>query len=295
VGYTAGFVDVYMNGVRLVDGTDFTATNGSDIVLTTGAAAGDTIEVVAYSTYEVNSQNYTGGLTVDNDGATVLTVDRATSDGTIIDVQKDGASVGSIGAQSGKLQINGSSGTGFFLDTVQILPKVNGALADNQADLGSSAYRYNELWLGGGVYLGGTGAANKLDDYEEGTWTPTLNNGSFNGTTTARYTKIGNKVTVWVYASSMSDTTTTSSLLIGGLPFSSVAAGTMDSVAGAVMLRYLDVGITEEMGVVCFVAGGSTDMRLYVLNTGTTYVAVQNSHFNNANIGLRATLTYETS
>jgi hypothetical protein len=25
-----------------------------------------------------------------------------------------------------------------------------------------------------GVYLGGTGAANKLDDYEEGTWTPTL-------------------------------------------------------------------------------------------------------------------------
>jgi hypothetical protein len=93
----------------------------------------------------------------------------------------------------------------------------------------------------------------------------------------------------------MSDTTTTSSLLIGGLPFSSVAAGTMDSVAGAVMLRYLDVGITEEMGVVCFVAGGSTDMRLYVLNTGTTYVAVQNSHFNNANIGLRATLTYETS
>ena len=28
-GYTAGFVDVYMNGVKLVDGTDFTATNGN--------------------------------------------------------------------------------------------------------------------------------------------------------------------------------------------------------------------------------------------------------------------------
>ena len=30
-GYTAGFVDVYLNGVKLIDGTDFTATNGSDL------------------------------------------------------------------------------------------------------------------------------------------------------------------------------------------------------------------------------------------------------------------------
>ena len=43
-----------------------------------------------------------GGLTVDNDGSTVLTVDRATSDGTIIDLQKSGSSVGSIGAYKGK-------------------------------------------------------------------------------------------------------------------------------------------------------------------------------------------------
>ena len=67
VGYTVGFVDVYLNGVKLVDGTDYTATNGSDVVLTTGAAASDTLEVISYSTYEVNSQNYTGDLSVDVD------------------------------------------------------------------------------------------------------------------------------------------------------------------------------------------------------------------------------------
>jgi hypothetical protein len=287
-----------MNGVRLVDGTDFTATNGSDVVLTTGAAAGDIIEVVAYSTYEVNSQNYTGGLTVDNDGATVLTVDRATSDGTIIDVQKNGSSVGSIGVSASDdfyIGASTASHAGVYFGTDIVYPMRANSLSDGVISIGHSSNRFNNLYLSGGVFLGGTGSSNKLTDYEEGTWTPSLNNGSFNGTTTAKYTKIGNKVTVWLYAASMSDTTTTSALLIGGLPFSSVAAGTMDSVAGAVMLRYLDVGITEEMGVVCFVAGGSTDMRLYVLDMGATYTAVQNSHFTNASIGLRATLTYETS
>ena len=52
-GYTAGFVDVYMNGVRLVDGTDFAATNGSDVVLTSGAAAGDIIDVLMFTAVDL--------------------------------------------------------------------------------------------------------------------------------------------------------------------------------------------------------------------------------------------------
>ena len=37
-GYSSGsFVNVYLNGVRLINGTDYTATNGSDIVLTSAA------------------------------------------------------------------------------------------------------------------------------------------------------------------------------------------------------------------------------------------------------------------
>ncbi len=52
-GYTAGFVDVYMNGVRLVDGTDFAATNGSDVVLTSGAATGDTIDVLMFTAVDL--------------------------------------------------------------------------------------------------------------------------------------------------------------------------------------------------------------------------------------------------
>ena len=54
-GYTAGFVDVYMNGVRLVDGTDFTATNGSDVVLTSGAATGDIIDVLMFTAVDLTT------------------------------------------------------------------------------------------------------------------------------------------------------------------------------------------------------------------------------------------------
>jgi hypothetical protein len=51
--YDPGYVDVYLNGVKLIVGTDFTATSGTSIVLTTGAAVGDTVDIVAYGTFVV--------------------------------------------------------------------------------------------------------------------------------------------------------------------------------------------------------------------------------------------------
>jgi len=54
-GYTPGFLDVYLNGVHLVNGTDYTASNGSDVVLSSGATAGDSVEIVAYTTFETGA------------------------------------------------------------------------------------------------------------------------------------------------------------------------------------------------------------------------------------------------
>ena len=56
-GYTGGFVDVYMNGVKLVDGTDYTASNGSSVVLTTGAAAGDTVSILMFTASDETTQH----------------------------------------------------------------------------------------------------------------------------------------------------------------------------------------------------------------------------------------------
>jgi len=58
VTYDAGFVDVYLNGVKLLAGTDFTATDGSTVVLSTGATSGDIIDIVAFGTFSL-STHYT--------------------------------------------------------------------------------------------------------------------------------------------------------------------------------------------------------------------------------------------
>ena len=51
--YDVGFVDVYLNGVKLIAGTDFTATNGTSITLATGATAGDSVDIVAYGAFSI--------------------------------------------------------------------------------------------------------------------------------------------------------------------------------------------------------------------------------------------------
>ena len=89
-GYTAGFLDVYLNGVHLLDSADYTATNGSDVVLTVGAAAGDVLEVVSYSTFEVLNPTFTGTTTVDTLAVT------GTVDGR--DIATDGAKLDGVEA-----------------------------------------------------------------------------------------------------------------------------------------------------------------------------------------------------
>jgi len=78
-----------------------------------------------------------------------------------------------------------------------------------------------------GIYIGGTAAANKLDDYEEGSWTPTYasSSGSFTSITygiqRGAYTKVGRQVTclLQLRTSAITVGTATDSLWVEGLPF----------------------------------------------------------------------------
>ena len=47
-GYTVGYLDAYLNGSRLIEATDYTATDGSVVGLTSYANNGDVIECIAY-------------------------------------------------------------------------------------------------------------------------------------------------------------------------------------------------------------------------------------------------------
>ena len=82
---------------------------------------------------------------------------------------------------------------------------------------------------GASIYLGGSAAANALDDYEEGTFTPvvadaTSGGNTATGTFTGNYTKIGRLVTVNVYLNNIDTTGMTSSndIYIRNLPFTAI-------------------------------------------------------------------------
>ena len=60
--YTVGFINVYLNGIKLVVGTDVTATSGTTVVLIAGADVGDTLQTEAFGTFSVaNTVPSTGG------------------------------------------------------------------------------------------------------------------------------------------------------------------------------------------------------------------------------------------
>jgi hypothetical protein len=87
-----------------------------------------------------------------------------------------------------------------------------------------------DLTLSGGVYLGGTGSANLLDDYEEGTFTPTLAGGFSSAPTSyifnsGTYTKIGRYVYFAFDLQASGATADGSTLSIGGLPFANIGTG----------------------------------------------------------------------
>ena len=173
----------------------------------------------------------TGGSNMSRNNE-VLVLNRLSTDGTILNLKKDGATVGSIGTQSGTLQIDGTSGsTGLLFGASNIYPRDNGANSDGGVDIGGSSIRFKDLYLSGGVYLGGTGSANKLTDYEHGFFTPT-----FGGTTTdpsgvtydgtvgneGFYVKVGRAVFIQINIRTDGITNVgDGTLLIKGLPFTS--------------------------------------------------------------------------
>jgi len=123
--------------------------------------------------FEANASGFTAAT---RDNGTVFVMDRLTSDGGILSFRKDNSTVGNISSASGvTLDIDGGgSYTGIRFDSASWTPRDGGTVIDNTVDLGKPTARFKDLYLSGGVYLGGTGSANKLDDIEEGTYVPDL-------------------------------------------------------------------------------------------------------------------------
>jgi hypothetical protein len=184
------------------------------------------------------------------------------NDGPIAAFYKDSALVGTIGSRSGNLYIgSGDTTLKFEAGGDYIVPaSTTGADRDNAIDLGNTATQFKNLFLSGGVYLGGTGSANKLDDYEEGTWTGSVTVNGFTqsiSSISGRYTKIGRFVECHYVITLSPGGYASGYSLFTGLPFTAVGASQVSGYYGNGNIGSNGIGNTH------FVQGGSTQLYLY--------------------------------
>ena len=209
--YTVGFIDVYRNGA-LLGSADFTATNGTTVVLASAASSGDLVVVESFYVSSV---------------------------------------LNAIPAVSGAVN------SAYLSSNLSLVtPSVTTTLGVGGATPSTS---------GAGITFPATASsssnANTLDDYEEGTWTPTIT--AYAGSVTAytsqgSYVKIGRIVFATVYAVVSNAGTASGAYIISNLPFS---LATSAEVYGYGVNLLTNVGLAAygsgSTSLYCFTAAGA--------------------------------------
>ena len=114
-GYTIGQLDVYRNGVKLSRSRDFTASDGTSVVLISAANANDIVEFVVFENFDVANAITTGG---DQTIGGALTVEGDFTAGTALTVTNGGVTAGILTAQS--FHGDGANLTNVGVDTAQV-------------------------------------------------------------------------------------------------------------------------------------------------------------------------------
>jgi hypothetical protein len=144
LAYTPGFVHVFHNGVRLVDGTDYTATNGTSLTLTTAAQNGDEVVVISYATFQTSDTvsasaggTFSNAVTVNGN----LTVDTNT---LFVDAANNRVGIGTSSPASRLTVSDGSSGLTPFSGTDVFM----NSSGDNYLQFGSGSSSSPAIYFG---------------------------------------------------------------------------------------------------------------------------------------------------
>ena len=219
LSYTVGNVLVSLNGVRLRPGDDFTATTGTSVVLASGALVGDEVLIDALKTFDV-ANTYTQAQV---DAALAGKVS-TTGNETIYGAKLVEGSIGAKRSGADQQIVLSADFGNVYVDSV------------NNANANAMAFVFRHKISGGSlveavrIAPGGisfpptqnpSSDANTLDDYEEGTWTPTLN-GCGSPTYSeryGRYIKIGRQVSIVLKLSVTGASLLGNAINVSGLPF----------------------------------------------------------------------------
>jgi len=244
LSYTATNIIVLLNGITL-DASDYTASNGSSIVLGSGAATSDELVVVAFKSFTVADHHtktaadarFLGkaGGTMTGDtlhGDNVKAKFGASGD---LEIYHDGSNsyvhdggTGQLRLRSSRVQINNPANSKAMAAFVE-----DGAVTlyhNNASKIETTA---TGVAVTGGIALGGTGTANTISDYEEGNWTPADTGGGTLTVLDSRYTKIGRLVHLTAYIQFTGIGSSGNAVQLNGLPFAVITNS--GQVVGSVM------------------------------------------------------------
>jgi len=245
------------------------------------------------SVYNAGNNGTFGGITIVNSDST----SNRTAAGVNFVNGSSGVSsiVGtSTAASKGDLRFitRGADNSGNTSERMQITN--DGAVLIGTTTIGSAAA--GDLVVNGGVFLGGTAAANELDDYEEGNWTPGVtfgggNTGVNSGASAGSYTKVGRLVMASGLLLLSSKGSSTGNALLTGLPFT---AGSGNKMNGAVSFAFIERISFNEVLTGTVGTDSTTASFFEAVSGNVTSNRITNSDFNNAT-GLRFTITYQTN
>jgi hypothetical protein len=235
---------LFINFVRQEPTTAYTAS-GTSLTLTSATSASDDMYCVylgkAVQTVTPANNSVTGDM---------LSKPFNYDSGTLyLDDTNNRVGIGTSSPDS-RLEVLDSSATGIISrSTSTQATDTNKALrVRNNSDTDTFAVSYKGsvfLGSGTGIYFdGSTSGNNQLDDYEEGTWTPTTNIG-FNTIYDASYVKIGQLV--FVNLSAQTNTgpqDVAQATSVGGLPF---ACRTGNAVSNSVVIEGLNQDVYAEI------------------------------------------------
>ena len=258
-----GAVDIYYNGSKKFETTS-TGVTISGTATAGGLSLGDS--EYAYFGASNDLEIYHNGTdSVINDTSRNLLV-RASGTGDLWLQSDNQVYFGDIGGNEKFIEANDNGDVKLFYDNSQKL-----------------ATKSDGIVVTGGIYLdgsGGTGSANKLDDYEEGVHTITTNSNltAASSSATWAYTKIGRMV---MFSGQLSVSSVSGSDTVSiSLPFAAANNHTngVGSQAGGVMHYGVDTG---NVGLAYYIPQGSSIIRFYQLNDNAAWGILTNSSLAN--------------